>query len=107
MDRAEALWDKAKGIVSAQYGSRKKIKGYWALVMGITKKMMGMNEGKLTFKSFISEEIYVGNIGMMEMFKFFNVATPEQKKQMRELIAAQEQEQAWALLKQVTGTELK
>lgn len=55
MDRAEHLWDKAKGIVSKEYGSRKKVKGYWALVMGITKKMMGMNEG-LTFKEYLIAE---------------------------------------------------
>ena len=55
MDRAEELWDKAKGIVSKEYGSRKKVKGYWALVMGITKKMMGMHEG-LSFKEFLIAE---------------------------------------------------
>lgn len=55
MDRAEHLWDKAKEIVSKEYGSRKKVKGYWALVMGITKKMMGMNEG-LSFKEYLIAE---------------------------------------------------
>lgn len=55
MERAEHLWDKAKGIVSKQYGSRKKVKGYWALVMGITKKMMGIKEG-LTFSEFLMSE---------------------------------------------------
>lgn len=43
-ERAEHLWNKAKGIVSKEYGSRKKVDGYWALVMGITKKMMGLKE---------------------------------------------------------------
>jgi hypothetical protein len=55
MDRAEHLWDKAKGIVSKEYGSREKVKGYWALVMGITKKMMGVHEG-LTFKEYMLVE---------------------------------------------------
>jgi len=50
--RAEHLWDKAKNIVTKQYG--KKHKGYYALVMGITKKMMGLGEG---FEEFdLSEE---------------------------------------------------
>jgi hypothetical protein len=44
IDRAEHLWHKAKGIVSKEYGGQKTNKGYWPLVMGITKKMMGMNE---------------------------------------------------------------
>ena len=55
----------------------------------------------------IAEETYDGNIGVMEMFKFFDIATAEQKKQMRELIAAHKQDEAWALLQQVTGAELK
>jgi hypothetical protein len=52
MDRAEHLWDKAKGIVAKEYG--KKNKGYWALVMGITKKMMGMKEELTTFEKFLT-----------------------------------------------------
>lgn len=44
IDRAEHLWHKAKGIVSKEYGGQKENKGYWPLVMGITKKMMGMHE---------------------------------------------------------------
>lgn len=42
VDRAEHLWHKAKGIVSQEYGANAK--GYYALVMGITKKMMGLGE---------------------------------------------------------------
>ena len=42
VDRAEHLWDKAKDIVSKEYGN--KHKGYYALVMGITKKMLGLGE---------------------------------------------------------------
>jgi hypothetical protein len=49
------LWNKAKGIVSKEYGSRKKIDGYWPLVMGITKRMMGMKEA-LTFKEYLMAE---------------------------------------------------
>lgn len=41
-DRAEHLYHKAKDIVGKEYG--KKHKGYWPLVMGITKKMMGLGE---------------------------------------------------------------
>jgi DNA-binding ferritin-like protein len=42
IDRAEHLWHKAKGIVSAEYP--KAAENYYALVMGITKKMMGLGE---------------------------------------------------------------
>jgi hypothetical protein len=54
-DRAEHLWDKAKEIVNKEYGSKDKVKGYWGLVMGITKKMMGTNEG-LTFSEYLLSE---------------------------------------------------
>jgi hypothetical protein len=51
-ERAEHLWDMAKKIVSKEYGPPEKNKGYWPLVMGITKKMMGMHEG-ITFKEYL------------------------------------------------------
>lgn len=60
MDRAEHLWHKAKGIVSKEYGPQGKNKGYWPLVMGITKKMMGMSE-ELT-----EEEVALAAEGPME-----------------------------------------
>lgn len=53
IDRAEHLWHKAKDIVNKEYG--KDHKGYWGLVMGITKKMMGLREG-LTFSEYLLAE---------------------------------------------------
>jgi hypothetical protein len=49
---------------------------------------------------------YDGNIGMMEMVKFYKVATPEQKEQMKGLIADKKNAQAWQLLQDVTGVKL-
>lgn len=60
----------------------------------------------MNFKLFL-EASYKGNIGMMEMFKFYQVATPEQKKYMKELIMAGQQEEAWKLLQKVTSSELE
>lgn len=54
----------------------------------------------------LSEAAYKGNIGMMEMFKFFQKATEEQKAQLKKLIADKKQDEAWELLQQVTGTKL-
>jgi hypothetical protein len=107
----EELWDKAKQIVSKEYGSPGKVKNYWALVMSITKKMMGLKEG-ISFKEFLVfenllEASYEGNLGMMEMFKFYEVATPEQKQQMKSLLQNEKQEDAWELLQQVTKVKLK
>lgn len=42
IDRAEQLWHKAKDIVTKEYGA--KHKSFYALTMGITKKMMGLGE---------------------------------------------------------------
>lgn len=48
--RAEHLWTKAKLIVDKEYGHDHE--GYYALVMGITKKMMGLSE-KLSFSDYL------------------------------------------------------
>jgi len=53
-----------------------------------------------------SEARYEGNIGMMEMMKFFKVATPEEKAEMKQFLAQGDQEAAWELLQRVTGEEL-
>lgn len=55
---------------------------------------------------FLAEASYAGNIGMMEMFKFYQVATPEQKKKMQELLAGGKQEDAWNFMQEVTKTTL-
>lgn len=63
----------------------------------------------MTFSEFLllQEATYRGNIGMMEMFKFYQIASPEQKQQMRALLKAGRQEEAWGLLQKVTGVKLK
>lgn len=56
LGRAEHLWAKAKEIVSKEYDIGHGDPRYWALVMGITKRMMGIHENeRITFKQFISE----------------------------------------------------
>jgi hypothetical protein len=53
-----------------------------------------------------SEASYKGNIGAMEMFRFYQQATPEQIKLMKQLIAQKKLEKAWNFLQKVTGTKL-
>ena len=55
----------------------------------------------------ISEASYDGNIGMMEMFKFYSIATEEQKKKMKDLLNNKHFREAWAYLQEVTGIKLK
>jgi hypothetical protein len=54
----------------------------------------------------LSEASYPGNIGMMEMFKFYQIASEEDKKQMKELISKKLFDAAWQLLQKVTGVNL-
>ena len=61
----------------------------------------------LSFKDFLFLEAkYPGNIGMMEMAKFYQVATPEEKARLKKLISDGKQEEAWKFLQQVTKMEL-
>lgn len=55
MERAEHLWDEAKGIVKKEYKIGKKNKKFWPLVVGITKKMLGLHEA-VTFKESLEAE---------------------------------------------------
>ena len=55
----------------------------------------------------LMEAVYKGNIGMMEMFRFHQIATPDEKALMKSLLAAGKQDDAWELLKRVTKTALK
>ncbi len=61
----------------------------------------------MSFKEFlIVEASYKGNVGMMEMFKFYQVASAEEKTKMKALLSAGKQDEAWELLKKVTTAEL-
>lgn len=54
-----------------------------------------------------NEAVYDGNLGMIEMFKFYQMASPEIKDLMKKLIASGKKREAWELLKKVTGVKLK
>lgn len=62
---------------------------------------------KLPLLESLSEASYTGNLGMMEMFKFHQIASDEQKAKMRQLIRAGKQSEAWQFLQRVTGIKLK
>jgi ribosomal protein L22 len=54
----------------------------------------------------LDELIYKGNIGAMEMFEFFQKATPQQIAEMKKLIAEKKTAEALKLLAKVTGKKL-
>lgn len=55
----------------------------------------------------LDEASYPGNLGMMEMFKFYQKATDKEKQKMKKLIAANKLKEAWDFLQEVTGVKLK
>lgn len=54
----------------------------------------------------IKEASYSGNIGMMEMYKFFKAASVEQKRLLKSLLSDGDTDGAWNLIQDVTGTQL-
>jgi hypothetical protein len=62
----------------------------------------------LSFSEFsiITEAAYKGNIGVMEVIRFRNNATPEQIDQFHAHIKNKEHEKAWDLVQKVTGVKL-
>ena len=51
MADAEHDWNHAKKIVKKEYGKSEDDPSFWALVTGITKKMMGVKES-ISFRDF-------------------------------------------------------
>jgi len=54
----------------------------------------------------LNELSYKRNIGAMETFKFFTLATAEQKAELKRLIAAKKYKQGWDLVQDVIGVKL-
>lgn len=55
----------------------------------------------------ILEMSYEGNVGLEEMVKFFQVATPDEVKEFESLMSSENLPKAWELVQNVTGTRLK
>lgn len=55
----------------------------------------------------ISESTYPGNLGMVEMMRFYKIADNAQVDKMDEYLNNGKYRSAWSLLQKVTGTKLK
>jgi hypothetical protein len=55
----------------------------------------------------VGEASYEGNVGMMEVAKFFKIATDAQKKLFKELLEKGKRGLAWKLIQDVTDTKLQ
>jgi hypothetical protein len=54
----------------------------------------------------LDEAAYVGNIGIMELAKFYQKADPRQVETFKKLLNMKDYKRAWALVQGVTGTKL-
>mgnify|MGYP003345995796 CR=1 FL=1 len=54
----------------------------------------------------LDEASYVGNIGVMELVKFYSKASPKDKSMLQSLIKRKKNEEAWKLVQDVTGVKL-
>lgn len=57
-------------------------------------------------RKFFSEASYAGNIGIMELIKFYKAATPDQKTKLDTHIKQKNHKRAWDLVQAVTKTKL-
>ena len=60
-----------------------------------------------TFKTLIIEASYAGNLGLMELLKFHQLASKEQSDKVKELISKNRHIDAWAIVQNVSGTRLQ
>ena len=60
-----------------------------------------------SFKSLLIEASYAGNLGLMELLKFHQLATKEQSDKVKELISKNRHMDAWAIVQNVSGTKLQ
>jgi uncharacterized protein YrzB (UPF0473 family) len=63
----------------------------------------------ITFKEYtvlVTEASYVGNIGLMELIKFYKVADPKKVEKVKGLIAAKKNKEAWDIIQKTLGVKL-
>ena len=78
--------------------------GYYAGYSGDGGSAGGDSGGGESIKH---EASYPGNIGMMELAKFFQIANPEQKQLFKQLLEKGKKGLAWKLIQDITNTKLQ
>lgn len=103
----------------------KQVNGKWALVSRKTQRPLAYYKGdgkpsdewvskqerriqffKHGFSEGLCEAAYAGNIGIMELIKFKQKATPEQKKKFDDHVKNKRNKHAWKMVQDVTGVKL-
>jgi len=57
-------------------------------------------------KKTLNEATYAGNIGVVELVKFYQRATPSMVTELKRLIAQKKEREAWKMVQDVTGVKL-
>jgi len=73
---------------------------------GVLMRKWGSDNPHL-FRESVEEASYPGNIGAMEISKFFQVASEQEKNQLKQLVQNNKSKLAWKLIQQVTGIKLQ
>lgn len=70
--------------------------------MGVPDELSSYDRGMIE----MAEAAYDGNIGIIEMMKFYKIASADQVAKLKELIASGKKSAAWDLIEKVTGVKL-
>lgn len=54
----------------------------------------------------LREAAYPGNIGVVEVFKFYHIATDDERETFEDLLQQHKMTDAWDLIQNVTGVHL-
>jgi predicted kinase len=60
----------------------------------------------LNIPDIVTEAVYAGNIGMMELIKFYQKSTEAEKKKLKDLIQKKKDKEAWDMVQKKLGVKL-
>lgn len=98
-DAENKYMDQANDAATVRYWRQKNGTPAWY------KKKYGLKE-EIAIPLYMQEAAYAGNIGMMELVKFYQKSTDAEKKHLQDLIKKGMAKEAWKLVQDKTGVKL-
>ncbi len=98
-DAENKYMDQANDAATVRYWRQKNGTPDWY------KKKYGLKE-EVAIPLYMQEAAYAGNIGMMELVKFYQKSTDAEKKHLQDLIKKGMSKEAWKLVQDKTGVKL-
>ena len=99
-DAENKYMDQANDAATVRYWRQKNGTPDWY------KKKYGIKKESVEMPLYVQEAAYAGNIGMMELVKFYQKCTESEKKHLQDLIKKGMAKEAWKLVQDKTGTQL-